>query len=182
MSRRTELADAAITTLACEGMRGLTHRNVDRTAGLPQGSTSYYFPTRKALIEAVVERVTEVTVAVEPDLPTDLDELAVVIAGYVRELLTRGRDHQLACYELMLEATRRPELRELLTPASATIREMAADRLEAAGVTGSADRARDFVAFLDGLLLEQITGSGGRELDDAALRVTVRRMLTAVMS
>ncbi|EQD87639.1 ATP-binding protein [Saccharopolyspora erythraea] len=82
----------------------------------------------------------------------------------------------------MLEATRRPELRELLTPASATIREMAADRLGAAGVTDSADRARDFVAFLDGLLLEQITGSGGRELDDAALRATIRRMLTAVMS
>ena len=34
MSRRAEIADAAIATLARDGMRGLTHRAVDRAAGL----------------------------------------------------------------------------------------------------------------------------------------------------
>ena len=38
MARRTELADAAITALAREGMRGLTNRAVVRAAGLPEGS------------------------------------------------------------------------------------------------------------------------------------------------
>ena len=49
MSRRAEIADAAISTLARDGMRGLTHRAVDRAAGLPEGSASYYFRTRQAL-------------------------------------------------------------------------------------------------------------------------------------
>ena len=57
MSRRTEIADAAITALATRGMRGLTHRAVDQTAGLPEGSSSYYYRTRQALLQAVVERL-----------------------------------------------------------------------------------------------------------------------------
>ena len=59
MSRRAEIADAAITTLARDGMRGLTHRAVDRTAGLPEGSASYYFRTRQALLKATVDRLAE---------------------------------------------------------------------------------------------------------------------------
>jgi hypothetical protein len=47
-----EIADAAIGLLAAEGMRGLTHRTVDRAADLPKGSTSYYFRTRQALLQA----------------------------------------------------------------------------------------------------------------------------------
>ena len=48
MSRRALIADAAISTLARDGMRGLTHRAVDRAAGLPEGSASYYFgPARR---------------------------------------------------------------------------------------------------------------------------------------
>src|SRR5512133_616737 len=63
MSRRAEIADAAISTLARDGMRGLTHRAVDRTAGLPEGSASYYFRTRQALLQATVERLAELTSA-----------------------------------------------------------------------------------------------------------------------
>jgi hypothetical protein len=48
MSRRALIADTAISTLARDGMRGLTHRAVDRAAGLPEGSASYHFRTRQA--------------------------------------------------------------------------------------------------------------------------------------
>ena len=61
MSRRALIADAAISTLARDGMRGLTHRAVDRAAGLPEGSASYYFRTRQALLQATVERLAELT-------------------------------------------------------------------------------------------------------------------------
>ncbi|WP_189544888.1 TetR/AcrR family transcriptional regulator, partial [Streptomyces gelaticus] len=58
-TRRKQLADAAIGTLAAEGMRGLTHRAVDQRAGLAEGSCSYYFRTRQALLQAAVERLAE---------------------------------------------------------------------------------------------------------------------------
>src|SRR5437763_15032437 len=57
--RRTLLADAAIGVLADEGMRGLTHRAVDRAANLPPGTTSAYFRTRSALLTALVRRLVE---------------------------------------------------------------------------------------------------------------------------
>ncbi|MFD6115461.1 hypothetical protein ACFWG0_35965 [Streptomyces yangpuensis] len=40
--RRTLLADSAIDVLADEGIRGLTHRAVDRKAAMPPGTTSAY--------------------------------------------------------------------------------------------------------------------------------------------
>jgi AcrR family transcriptional regulator len=57
--RFAALTDAAIDVLADLGMRGLTHRAVDTRAGLPQGTTSAYFRTRKTLIEAVVRRLAD---------------------------------------------------------------------------------------------------------------------------
>jgi AcrR family transcriptional regulator len=53
-SRREAIADAAVGVIADRGIRGLTHRAVDEAAGLPAGSTSYYFRSRAALLEAVV--------------------------------------------------------------------------------------------------------------------------------
>ncbi len=181
MSRRTELTDAAITTLARGGMRNLTHRAVDRTAGLPEGSASYYFRTRQALLQAAVERLADLDAAEIPALPQhDLDAFARAAAGLVKDWLTSGRERQLARFELALEATRRPELREALVASGARIRAMVAGQFAAAGVTEPARRASDLAAFLDGLLFDQIAGAGARERSSAELYVLIRALLTAV--
>jgi len=193
MSRRAEIADAAISTLARDGMRGLTHRAVDRAAGLPEGSASYYFRTRQALLQATVERLAELDSTDMPpraDMPPstglpassgqDLDAFAAAAARIVESWLTSGRERQLARYELALEATRRPELRQALVASGATIRAMVASQFAAAGVRQPGERAADFVAFLDGLLFDQIAGAGARELTSADLRAAIRVLLAAV--
>jgi len=58
--RRRELCDAAIRVLAEQGSRGLTHQQVDRAAGVPDGTTSYYYRTRAALLQGVGTRVADV--------------------------------------------------------------------------------------------------------------------------
>jgi DNA-binding transcriptional regulator YbjK len=187
MSRRAEIADAAISTLAQDGMRGLTHRAVDRAAGLPEGSASYYFRTRQALLQATVERLAELDSADmadstgSPALPgQDLDAFAAAAAGLVESWLTTGRERQLARYELALEATRRPELRQALVATGAAIRALVAGQLATAGVREPSRRAADFVAFLDGLLFDQIAGASTRELTSGDLRAAIRTLLTAV--
>lgn len=57
--RRRTLADAGLEVLAAHGARGLTHRAVDRAAGVPLGTASNYFATRDALIAGLVERIGE---------------------------------------------------------------------------------------------------------------------------
>jgi DNA-binding transcriptional regulator YbjK len=181
MSRQTDIADAAIATLARDGMRGLTHRAVDRAARLPEGSVSYYFRTRQALLQATVERLAERDVADVPALPQhDLDAFADVAAELLESWLTTGRQRQLARYELALEATRRPELRKVLVAAGAGLRAMIAERFAAAGVSQPEDRAQVFAALLDGLIFDQIAGAGTRQLTAAGLRATIGVLVTAL--
>jgi len=187
MSRRAEIADAAISTIAREGMRGLTHRAVDRAAGLPEGSASYYFRTRQALLQATVERLADLDTTDMLDstvlaaLPgPDLDTFGDAAAGIVESWLTTGRERQLARYELALEATRRPELRQALIASGAAIRAMVASQFAAAGVRQPDQRAADFVAFLDGLLFDEIAGAGTRKLTSADLSGAIRALLAAV--
>lgn len=187
MSRRADIADAAIATLARDGMRGLTHRAVDRAAGLPEGSASYYFRTRQALLQAAVERLAELdradmldSTGIPAPAARDLDAIAAAAAGLVETWLTTGRERQLARYELALEATRRPELRQALVASGAAVRAVVASQFAAAGVHEPRSRAADFVAFLDGLLFDQIAGAGARELTSADLRAAIGTLLAAV--
>ena len=193
MSRRALIADAAISTLARDGMRGLTHRAVDRTAGLPEGSASYYFRTRQALLQATVERLAELTstdmlasaalvdsAAVSPPPGQELSAFGALTAALVESWLTAGRERQLARYELSLEATRRPELRQTLVTTGAAIRAVIAGRFAAAGVPEPAQRAADFAAFIDGLLFDQIAGAGNRELTARDVRAAIDTLLAGV--
>src|SRR5215472_6605686 len=181
MSRRADIADAAIRTLARDGMRGLTHRAVDRAAGLPEGSASYYFRTRHALLQATVERLAELDIMEMPTQPAqDLDAFAATAVVSVGRLLMIGRERQLARYELALEATRRPELRKTLVASGAAIRAAVATQFAATEISEPERRAANFVAFLDGLLFDQIAGAGTRELTDADLRDAVTTLLAAV--
>ncbi|NRQ39657.1 TetR family transcriptional regulator [Nonomuraea sp. NN258] len=57
--RRAVLADVAIELVATQGIRALTHRAVDAAAGMPIGTTSAYFRTRKALLTGLVRRMAD---------------------------------------------------------------------------------------------------------------------------
>src|ERR1700761_7939658 len=59
VERRRDLCDAAIQLLADDGAKGLSHLKVDRKAGVPDGTTSFYFRTRSALLRAVAGRLAE---------------------------------------------------------------------------------------------------------------------------
>ncbi len=182
--RRTVIADAAITTIAREGMRGFTHRAVDRTAGLAEGSTSYYFRTREALMAAALARMAELDRADLGDLPhltgaVDLDSLTDLLTGVVLSWLTEGRDRALARYELTLESTRRPFLHEQLVTWGAQFRDMAEMTLRAAGASDPERRGRAMVSYLDGLVLHQLTRPA--ESTEADVRAACRDLLVTAL-
>ena len=180
-SRRSELADAAIATLARDGSRGLTHRAVDRAAGVPEGSTSFYFRSRLDLLRGAVRRLAELDAAEIPTLPqTNGRDFAVAFTGVVEHLLTDGRDRQLARYQLSFEAARQPELRESIAASAAGIRAVVAERFAALDVRDPQERAQDFLVLVDGLLFNQLVGAGKRALQGPALHDLVTRILVAV--
>lgn len=115
--RRRELCDSAIRLLAGDGVKGLSHLKVDRKAGVPDGTTSFYFRTRSALLQAVAVRVSELDLkdltaatrsadAVTAGEPSGLATLVMRSATGARLIRTKAR------YELALQAVRDPLLDE----------------------------------------------------------------------
>ena len=149
------IADAAIEVIAAEGMRGLTHRAVDRAAGLPVGSTSYYARTRAALLELTIARI----VVLDQAAPAS-GSLAEFIAGYAFEAITSGRTRMLARYEFALEATRRPELRAVYDEGGLQIRRHAEAVLAAAGSVDPPRHARIVVDWMEGTIFGALAGAG----------------------
>ncbi|MFJ4480849.1 TetR/AcrR family transcriptional regulator [Streptomyces longwoodensis] len=176
--------------MATAGLRGLTHRAVDAAAGLPAGSTSYYFRTRSALIGACYLRLAEVTVA-DVDRwearygSPDPDSAAEALAALLHHWLTADRNRQLARFELSLEAARRPELRADLHTAGLAARARAAALLEGLGAPHPTSAADLLVAWTDGLLYDRLAGATAatRPAPDVnELTSVVRRMLSAALS
>lgn len=182
MSRREDLADTAIAVLAQQGARGLTHRAVDQAAGLTEGSTSYYFRSRQALLEAAVMRLEELDAADLPDREVvDLASAVDFASAVVWRWLTSGRQRQLARYELSLEATRRRELQTALTRSADRFRQVATEALRSVGAQQPRRRAAELVACLDGLVLHQIIGDGAPRMTRRQVQDAVALLIQAVV-
>ncbi|HEY7594721.1 MAG TPA: TetR family transcriptional regulator [Actinophytocola sp.] len=181
--RRDLIADATIATIARAGMRGLTHRAVDRAAGLPEGSTSYYFRTREALLFAALARMAELDVADIGQVPAvgEVDEMSALLVAVMRRWLTSGRERTQARFELSLEATRRPELRAKMTEYGSGFRLMPEKLLAAAGIRDARRRAQALVSFIDGVLFHQIAQVGAGELSAEDLASTCRDMVAMAL-
>jgi DNA-binding transcriptional regulator YbjK len=163
--RRDRIADAALELLAREGARGLTHRAIDRELALPDGSTSYYYSTRAALLLAAAERLLALDTA---DVEASAGGLEGV-AALVEHWLSPGqRTRSMARMELLLTAARDPAFRFMR---EARVRFI---QYAAQGATSPAAQvaATTLVAFADGLLLHGLVGG---ELTRAELRLALER-------
>jgi DNA-binding transcriptional regulator YbjK len=157
--RRRLLLDAALRVAADEGLRGLTHRAVDRRAGVPEGSCSAYFRTRKALQAALTEYVARALGEDVASLADDLEGPLEQDGGRAVELAMRlflrwldERELLLAKLEVSLEASREPELAGLLAEWRARLVEVVDRIMVARGLEQGTDRAETLVASLDGIL------------------------------
>jgi DNA-binding transcriptional regulator YbjK len=170
-SRADLVADTALALLAERGMRGLTHRAVDETAGLPQGSTSNLARTRQTLLELAVRRLADREARVlalheMPDPRAGLPALVDALALATHRALTDHRDLTLARYELALEATRRPELRAYFDATGARFRDQLTALVTAMGSTAPARHVLSLVAWADGLMFSCVAGSFSTRVPD----------------
>ncbi|HXV94343.1 MAG TPA: TetR family transcriptional regulator [Pseudonocardia sp.] len=182
--RRTEILDGALRVLAAEGMRGLTHRAVDTEAGIPPGSTSYYFRTRSALVGGCVARLLERDL--ETELPAvqaagtaDAGSMLDVLTGIGVAMATTERHRTLARFELSLAAVRDEELREQMAGGGDVIRRLGGQVLAARGVADPERVAGEVAAVLDGLVLTALI-RGPR--DPAALAAWMRPVLARALA
>ena len=163
--RRREILSAATTVLARSGNRGLTHRAVDREAGLPEGSSSAYFRTRDALMGAlgdfVADRLASDVAALGTRLaccPGDHERAVAEVSALFSRWLEQP-ELLAARLELTVAATRDARLAERFTQWRADLVEMVREVMAAADKEADKDSgapAETLVAALDGVLLASL--------------------------
>jgi DNA-binding transcriptional regulator YbjK len=177
--RRRELCDAAIELLAEDGARGLTHLRVDRRAGVADGTTSFYFQTRSALLRGATDRVVQLDVA---DFTAAMNEAKTAQGDKAESLLSQlaeqamrtavepERSRARARFELLLVAARDPELSAVfqgLMDQFVAISEEAVAQLQPADRPADRELIREqasaVVTFLGGFLFQLANGLGRLE-------------------
>ncbi|GAB3864885.1 ABC-F family ATP-binding cassette domain-containing protein [Micromonospora andamanensis] len=156
--RKALLADAAIDAIGEDGLRGLTHRAVDQKAGLPPGTCSYHFSTRRALLAAVLQRIAELDRA-------DIERFNVgpLSSEMEAEALIDGATRTLRHWLGPARARSRARLLLELDPPSRQLMAETVDAVTidfvafAAIITGDKERAELIVALIDGLVLDELT-------------------------
>lgn len=182
--RRIDLADAGLRVLAESGGRGLSHRAVDRAAGVSLGTTSNYFGTRRDLVRALSQRFYDRLAPQSDPLATATPDSAT-LAAYVRDIWARvSAEPQLtiALLELRLEAARDPAVAEDLR---ATLQRSFREDVDFNARRGLPGGAREILLLhlaMDGLFLDQLTVSLGLEpadvtgvIDDLVERIVGER-------
>lgn len=167
--RAREIACAAVEVLGEKGGAGLTHRAVDRHAGLPEGSTSNHFRTRGALIGAVCQFLTEHDLAQlerasqgtsqvgSVSVEDAADRLAAIIETWTEQeaVFTTAR------LELFLIAHRDQDVAAQLAVVRRAFRKQTSEWLESLS-PGAGAHALMVMAMVEGLTSNQLLHREGR--------------------
>lgn len=160
--RMQQLLDAGVAVVAAEGLRGLTHRAVDRAAGLPQGSCSAYLRTRLALLVALNQYVSGRAADDVRDLAHTINEHPGDDDHAVRqtsELFVGWLEHPellLTRLELSLEGQRQPDLAQVSITWGRQLLDIVADVMLRADHPHPQERAQTLMAAMEGVLMRAL--------------------------
>jgi DNA-binding transcriptional regulator YbjK len=155
-SRREQILEAALRVIGRSGRQAVTHRAVAEEAGVPLGSTTYYFESRDDLLRQALEHVAASEIeryrARGEQLRT-VKSARELADRLVDDLVAAAEDRvaYIAEYELWLEAGQRPELREAAQSWCDAEQRSVAGIMEALGSADPATDASLVVAAIDGL-------------------------------
>jgi AcrR family transcriptional regulator len=182
--RRTLLLDEALALLVDGGIGAITHRSVEKAAGVPHGSVTYWFGSRDGLVAALFDRLVvecEALVAaiaeplaqrVQAGAEPDVAALAGAVAAWIDE---HRRLHH-ARLELEVAAIRDPAVRARMHDAAAIFWGLCEPIAAALGSADPVGDGRAMTAMIDGLLLDRLAHA---PQDMAVVEATLRRVLSA---
>lgn len=185
--RRVAILDAALRLFRREGFHATGVAAICREAGVSPGHLYHFFPSKEAIVEAIVDgdraRVAEI-VAELAAAPEPLEALIAGLLGADEAEMGLALDATLAV-EVLAEAARNPAVAAILArhdaEARAAIAGLVADGQSRGAVAAGVDpagAAEVLLALSDALLGRRAGDPGG---DHAALRAALGAMMRAYL-
>jgi TetR/AcrR family transcriptional regulator, regulator of biofilm formation and stress response len=185
--RREAILRATLSIIGRHGTGAVTHRAVAEEAGVPLASTTYYFASKDELLEqafdlaardevARLEAVVRDLQLTDADPATWIESTAATLAGE----LAREPEVRLATLELLLEAARRPAVRESVSRGLVAYRGLAHAGAVATGSPAPKMDAEITVAVVTGLALLQLADPHER-YESEVLRPALQRLNAALV-
>lgn len=187
LRKLTQILDASVQVFGAGGSMGVTHRAVAKAAGVPLGSTTYYFTDRTDLLLQTMaharlmeaERLTALVDGFEGE-PT-IDSSAELLTEMFFDKTVADPLYDLALFEMFMEATRNPAVREETRDWSRMIAALTDRAMPPTDPALPRAMAVQIVACLiDGLMLEAVSNAD-LGVDDlkTRLRVVLERLCAA---
>jgi DNA-binding transcriptional regulator YbjK len=185
--RREQILEAALRVIGRSGREAVTHRAVAEEAGVPLGSTTYYFDSRDDLLGQALEHVARKEADRYGRLGEELRKARTprALADMLMDQLifeAEDRSAYIAEYELWLEAGRRPDLREPATAWCDAVQLAVAGALEKLGSTDPAADASLVVAAIDGLGERVLAREDDPAKAAAEFRPQLRRLVERLLA
>ncbi|MRX44816.1 TetR/AcrR family transcriptional regulator [Agromyces kandeliae] len=159
--------EAAVQLLGSEGVRALSHARVDARAELPNGSTSNWFRTRRALLAGIIDWMAEQeradfspTLFDEPTPASIIEGLCAVLLAQTGPFAVRTR----ARFALFLELGADDELLAPLRRQRQEFEQWTDRLVTAAGIPDPIPAGRALMALGDGLILHRLTIDPGLDV------------------
>src|SRR6516164_9811202 len=111
--RRRSLIEAAYRIIAEQGLKGLRTRAVAAQVGMTHATLHYYFPTKDALIQAVIDYavfqrlLVGIPLFYEDRMGTPVDQLRYLLMG-LEQSMREDMTNVLVLYELILYTQQNP--------------------------------------------------------------------------
>ncbi len=163
--RRTALVAAAFARIARDGFEGLRTRDIAADAGVNVATLHYYFPTKEALIRAVIGHAMQRFSATLPTHGSAVEQLSGHLRG-LSQLIDTDRELWAVMGELVLRAPRDPDLARTLQEMDGywhrTLRDLIGRCIDAGAMDSSldsTDAANLLIATIRGLSLPTVGGT-----------------------
>jgi DNA-binding transcriptional regulator YbjK len=174
--RRELLLEATLEVIGREGVDAVTHRRVAELAGVPLGSTTYWFASRQEMLTEALGHFARLDIEQVRRRFTDLarrrpsrKRLVEAFVAYLVPQFAEGRRHTAAQYALLQEAALEPALEPVVREWTEAWQRALAEVFTALGAPRPELEARMFLAMLDGLSLVQLAAPD-EDFEGAVLR------------
>lgn len=181
-ARRNKILQATAICVVRHGFHGASMAEIAETAGMSVGQIYRHYPSKEAIIHAIVERIVEHRLRwIGHNEPAHIDAermARIFVEGPDNE----SRDDRVLMLEVMAEATRSPAVARIFRDADRRLRAKGVEMVRAAypqlTEEEAAGRVELFAVLAEGTAVRRVTGvRGDKELLISVYRSVLERAI-----